>query len=407
MLIMVFGAMTTCLSARAAQNKENSEPESPTHMSELLRSSIDKLVVIAGASPADAEVTGSYEKQTAGLIGGMDAGDRATTISKDVGPVPIDIPIPIIKWPATIVGGIAGTTQREIQEFRDALTEDLAQAANQPLTSSGLASDVYFNLQRVPKIESRVFAATTPVPDDTDAILYVNVDSLTIDVQGKDAILTTTAKVSLHRLYDNRSSYESEIRYQDRDTLGNWTENDNALWHQYINFARHYLGREISAEVFDRVKIKHELRPQATDTVARVKRNDWQGVSETAAPTLAWELSLLGGDSFGPWSETIDASNIHYDVEIYDNRSLVYAGEEVPDTSHTLAYELEPCKTYRWSVRPHYHVGSDIKYGEWMRSEADAGSDAESGNGNIGRQASEAPAYIQDFASLEIECGRR
>lgn len=404
---MSIGVTATWLSARAAQNRENSEPESPTHMSEMLRSSIDKLVVIAGASPADAEVTGSYEKQTAGLIGGMDAGDRATTISKDVGPVPIDIPIPIIKWPATIIGGIAGTTQREIQEFRDALTEDLAQAADQPLTSSGLASDVYFNLQRMPRLESRVFAATTPVPDDTDAILYVNVDSLTIDVQGKDAILTTTAKVSLHRLNDNRSLYQSEVRYQDRDTLGNWTENDNALWHEYINFARHYLGREISAEVFDRVKIKHELRPKATDTVARVKRNDWQGISKTPAPTLAWELSLLGGDSYGAWTETIDASNVHYDVEIYDNRSLVYAGEEVPDKSHTLAYELEPCKTYRWSVRPHYHIGSDIKYGEWMRSEANGGSDAETGNGNIGLQASEAPAYIQDFASLEIECGRR
>jgi len=34
-------------------------------------------------------------------------------------------------------------------------------------------------------------------------------------------------------------------------------------------------------------------------------------------------------------------------------------------------------------------------------------SETASGNGNVGRKASEAPAYIQDFATLQIKCGRR
>ena len=414
-VLLVVGATTTFIPAWAGQVQGVPEPPSDTqeqkapvlepHMSEELRSSIKKVVVIAGVSPPSQEITGSYEEATGGLIGGMDAGARAATIEKDIAGVPVFLPIPVITWPATIIGGISGATQREIQEFRDALTEDLADAANQPLTNDGLATDVYFGLLNVPGLDTKLFAPTTPMPNDTDAILYVNVNGVTIDVQGKEAILSTTAGVTLRRLSDGRNLYETEIQYQDRDTLGNWTKNENALWRDYANFARHYLGREISAEVFDRVELRHELRPRESDTVARVKKNDWQGISSSTSPTLTWELTLLGGDEYGPWTDSIDESDIYYDVEIYDLHELVYAENQVPDPGHTLVYEIEPCKTYRWSVRPSYHVGGDIKFGEWMRLTSDSDTDTE--KGIVGRKASEAPAYVQDFASLEIKCGRR
>jgi hypothetical protein len=114
---------------------------------------------------------------------------------------------------------------------------------------------------------------------------------------------------------------------------------------------------------------------------------------------------MLGGDSYGPWAEGIDESNIYYDVEIYDNHQLVYAEKRVQGTQHMLEFEIDACKTYRWSVRPSYHIDSDIKYGEWMRFRSD--TDADTVDGISGNKASEAPAYTQDFASLEIKCGRR
>ena len=120
-------------------------------------------------------------------------------------------------------------------------------------------------------------------------------------------------------------------------------------------------------------------------------------------PTLAWELKLLGSDSYGAWASAIDETDISYDVEIYDMHQLVYSASSVGESRHTVVVELEACKKYRWSVRPLYRVGTDIKYGEWMRSNPGASD----GNGNIGRKVSEAPAYIQDFASLQIKCGRR
>ncbi len=413
--LLAVGATVTFFPGWAAQSQTSSEPSSSTkqsntpnahtHMSEALRSSVKKIVVIASPSPANQEITGSYEKDTPGLIGGMDAGSRVGTISKDIGGVPVSIPFPILTIPGAIVGGISGKTKREIQDFRDALTEDLAQAANQPLTNDKLALDVFWGLRNVPGLDSKLFAPTTPIPNDTDAILYVSVNDVTIDVQGKEAILTTSAGVTLRRLNDGKDLYERVIQYQDRDTLSNWTENENALWHDYANFARHYLGREISAEVFDRVELRHELRPKESDTVARIKKNEWQGVSRSTSPTLAWELTLLGGDSYGSWANTIDESDIFYDVEIYDMHQLVYAEKQVQGPLHTLAFEIDACKTYRWSVRPSYHLGGDIKFGEWMRFNPD--TDTDTGKGSVGKKASEAPAYIQDFALLKIECGRR
>ena len=401
---LVYGQPGSAASSAAG---DQDLPVLPTHMSEALRASVDKVVIIGGESPAGNEVTGSYRKATPGLVGGMDEGSRIGTISKDIGGIPVHVPVPILSQAGMIFGGISGVTKHEIQELRDALTKDLANAADQPLTSLALASDVYFALQKLRNLESRVYAETTPVPEDTDAILYVNVISLTIDVDGKDAVLTTSAEATLRRLADGWDLFETEVSYQDRDALGNWTENDNALWRAYANFARHYLAREIAAEVFDRVRLNHELHPRESDTVDRVKRNDWQGITRSTTPTLAWELTLQGGNGYGAWAESIDESDVYYDVEIYDARSLVYAEPQVPDPSHTVLFELEPCKTYRWSVRPSYRVGNDVKYGEWMRFKINSASDGETGNGNIGRQASFAPAYTQDFAELEIKCGRK
>lgn len=366
---------------------------SQSHMSEELRSSVKKVVVLPGGSPAGQSTTGTYRKGTPGLLGGMEAGSRiGDGVSTEIGPVSVGVPFPILRLPGMLFGGLSGKAKQEIQDFRDALTADLTKATGEPLSNDALASDVFWGIWKVPKLDAKVLALSTPIPNDTDAILYVRLTDLTINVQGKDAIITTSASATLRRLSDDRDLYSHVVQYQDRDTLSNWTKNDNALWRDYTNFARHYIGREISAEVFKRVELQHELRPE---------KNEWRGVSRT--PTLVWELKLLGGDSYGAWAKEIDESDISFDVEIYDMHQLVYSASSIPKSRHTVAVELEACKTYRWSVRPSYHVGTDTKFGEWMRSKPDADSD----NGNIGRKVSAAPAYIQDFASLKTKCGRR
>jgi len=380
------------------------------HMSEALRSSVNKVVVVPGLSPANQAISGSYEKYTPGLIDGIDDGSRIGTISKEIGGVPINFPIPGLALPGAIFGGITGKYKREVQEFRDALTEVLANAASQPLTNENLALDVFWGIRKVPNLESKLFAPTTPIPKDTDAILYVSINSVRIDVQGNEAILTISAGATLSRMSDGRDLYETVVHYQQMDELTDWTRNDNALFRDYANFARHYLGRELTDDVFARVSPNHELVPTETDTTKNVKKNEWHSLSKSLSPILAWNFNLTGGDSYGLRLDEIDAADIYYDVEIYDLHELVYAEEQIHEPSHTVMIELEACQTYRWSVRPTYHVGSDIKVGEWMRFTPDTEDEAESElteKAMIGRNATEAPAYIQDFAKLDIKCGRR
>ena len=362
------------------------------------------MVVVPGRSPVSRSTTGSYQKETKGLLeGGIAGSEIGSGVGTEIGPVSVGIPIPILTLPGAIIGGIAGMTQREIQAFRDALTKDLANVASQPLSHDALASNVFWDLRRLPGLDSKLVAPTTPIPADTDAILYVSLSDVTIDVQGKDAIITTTATATLRRLSDGKDIYDSPVHYQDRDTLGNWNANDKALWHDFTNYARHYFGREIAAETFNRVALRHELRPTATKSVRRVKKNDWKGVSKTLQPTLAWEFKLLGGDGYGAWAESLTEADIDYDVELYDAHRLVYAAKNVAEPTHTLDQPLEACKSYRWSVRPSYRVDGERKFGDWMRFS----DDNDKSKPNVGKKASDAPAYTQDFASLTIKCGSR
>lgn len=415
--VLLFGAVSILCLSGPVQGQTSSEAETTipqvvpvehgAYMSEVLRSSVKKTVVVAGESPASEEISGSYEKETAGLVGGMNEGSRLGTISPEIGGVNVSIPVPILTIPGAIYGGLSGATKREIQEFRDALTEELANAESKPLSNDGLALDVFRELGKVPGLEAKLFARSRPIPGDTDAVLFVNFNDVGIDVQGNDAIVTVSAKATLRRVSDGHKLYETIVRYRDRDTLGNWTENDNALWRDYANFAAHYLAREVSAVVFDRVELEHVLRPQKTKTAVPDKRNERQFVSKSPSPALAWELILDEENPTFPWASTIGESDILYDVEIYTNNRLVYAEKRVTEPTHTVAIELEGCQTYRWSVRPSYRVGGEVKYGEWMRLEPETEEEPAPGVGIVGRNASIAPAYIQDFPLLKIKCGRK
>jgi hypothetical protein len=399
-------AVIVCMPALALHAQGVPEPPSggavqSAYMSEALRASIHKVVVVPGESPAERVASGSYEKGAAGLYGGMVTGAGIGTVSKDVGPVMVRIPIPILQLPGMIIGGIAGSTKKELQEFRDALTDDLLKASSKPLTNEKIALDVYSDIRELPNLDSKLFAPTTPVPDETDAIVFVTLQEIGIEVDGSDAIITTTAKATVTRASDETDVYDKTVRYQDRDTLSNWTDNDNAVWRDYTNFARHYIGRELAADLFHAVALKHSLLPVKSDNVSVINRNAWQGSSKKRSPTLSWELQLPGSDTDPIWASSIDAANIFFDIEIYDLHRPVYSRQDIQESRHTVTAQLDPCQTYRWSVRPSYHVDGEIRYGEWMRS------NTVSGNGNEGTHASAVPAYLDGFATLEIKCGAK
>ena len=399
--IAVIAVHGSVLAADSNQQLASLVKETARLMPEEYRTSTNKIVVLPGTGPATGAVTGSYEKETLGLLDGIDEGRGFGTINKDIAGIPINFPIRILTVPGAILGGLIGASTRELQEFRDALTKNLVEAANTTLSNDAIATDVFWRLHAAPGIDAKVFALTTPIPQETEAILYVSFSDFTIDVQKDEASLTMSASAVLHRISDGVSLYENQVHYQDSDTLKNWTENDSAAWKDFANYARHYLGREIGAEISERVTVQSELQPQKSKTIALVKKNVWQGVSKVRSPTFSWNHELAADDSQVGWAKTINGAAVAYELEIYDQHQLVYAAKKIEEPQFMLDVELEDCKTYRWSVRPSYRIGGDVRYGEWMRSNPDPA------NGNIGNAAAEASAYIYDFASLEIKCGRR
>ena len=394
----VLVAMAAVLAFAPALGQEpNAPPQadvqpSAVHMSEELRTSVSKIVILATEGANNETVTGTYRNKTPGFLGGMAKGAEMGSIPVEVGGVPIGIPIPILRELGMIAGAISGKTKRELQEFRDRLTQDLRSAVDQPLTNDALANDVFWGLKNVPTLEPKILALTTPIPEDTEAVLFVALTDLSINVQGNMAIITTTASMRLDNAADGTILYRREVTYQDQDTLSNWVDNDTQLWHEYRNFARHYIGREIPALLYGRVDVRHEVSPGESDSIQAIKKDAWRGKTKSRTPTLAWNSSLEDAG--------IDPASVTWDVEIYSRERPVYQASRVRGTSHTLTAPLEVCGDLYWSVRPTYETNGASQVGRWMRR-ADAKG---AGGGNSGRSASDAHAYIQDFASLDVKC---
>lgn len=376
-------------------------------MADTLRSEVRQLVVVANDEATRESITGSYEEATPGLVGGINEGANLGTIATEIGGVNVSLPVPILTIPGAVYGGLSGTMKREIQEFRDELTEELANAESHPLTNDGLALDVHHNLSRLPQLDTKLIASSVAVPEATDAVLSVAFSDVAIHVEDEEAILTVSAVAELRRNSDGATVYKRMMQYVDRDTLANWNRNSRALWRDYANFASHYLGRELAAEVFSRILVAHEMQPDETSTVRRDRKDKHRFKTKSVTPELAWTFATREQGESSSSTKRVERSAISYDVEIYDNHRLVYSRKRIAEPRHVVGGELQPCTSYRWSVRPVFDDGTDIAYGEWMRLEVDPENKVKGRNGLVGRSASIAPAYTQDFPVLDVKCGRR
>lgn len=376
-------------------------------MADTLRSEVRQLVVVANDEATRESITGSYEEATPGLVGGINEGANLGTIATEIGGVNVSLPVPILTIPGAVYGGLSGTMKREIQEFRDELTEELANAESHPLTNDGLALDVHHNLSRLPQLDTKLIASSVAVPEATDAVLSVAFSDVAIHVEDEEAILTVSAVAELRRNSDGATVYKRMMQYVDRDTLANWNRNSRALWRDYANFASHYLGRELAAEVFSRILVAHEMQPDETSTVRRDRKDKHRFKTKSVTPELAWTFATREQGESSSSAKRVERSAISYDVEIYDNHRLVYSRKRIAEPRHVIGGELQPCTSYRWSVRPVFDDGTDIAYGEWMRLEVDPENKVKGRNGLVGRSASIAPAYTQDFPVLDVKCGRR
>lgn len=389
-------AIVTMLVLASSTLADTAQPV--THMSNELRDSISRIVILPIAGESGEAITGTYGQETRGLSGGMAKGAEIGQVPVEVGHVPINIPIPVLRELGMIVGGLTGAMERRTQDLRDRMTEDLASEVEQPLSNIALATDVFWGLNDIKGVDPKLFAVTTPMPPDTDAILYINLDEVTLNIQKDEAIISTVATARLQNKADGMTLFRTTASYSDRDQLKNWSANNYVLWREYRQFARHYLARELIDELYARIAVGHSMEPVYGDAIKPEKKNPWHGETRLVSPTLRWLVELTDKAKV-----EYDEAAVSWDVEIYDTRQPVYRAQRVKGTQFKLDIPLEPCKTYYWSVRPAYTNDGRTSYGEWMRR----GTETAKGNGNVGRAISSAHAYVQDFASFDVDCRAR
>ena len=184
---------------------------------------------------------------------------------------------------------------------------------------------------------------------------------------GNSAVMNTEATASIRRGSESGLLYQRDYSVTQRESLTDWTENDNLFWTDYVDRARRYFARRMSADFFERIEIRHVLRPVHSDSFTGGPRQDYADARiNTLTPTLAWEYILLDDDAHSEWAGKIDEGAIVYDLEIYRENRLVYFADDIASTRHLVELELEPCTEYRWSVRPAFLIESTRRLGDWM-----------------------------------------
>ena len=344
-----------------------------SHMSEELRTSVRTVAVRPSAILPTLTVGGDYGKivpttgegAAAGVSGSMAGmGEAMGEDPSVILMAPIIIPVAMI---AGAIGGAgAAKVQQEVQEFRDGLTEEMTRDGAQSLPADAFVRNIQSYLEELPAVDSSLVAADElPLPE-VDAIFDIQVTELSVMVTGSKATIQATVVARLQRSSDGAVIHHRSYSFGEQDSLRDWSANDNARWTAFIDQARRRITRQICNDFFDGIILRHVLRP--TRNGEGVKRGHWNKSVKTRTPDLAWELFLLDGDTYGASSDQIDSDNASYDLEIYHERRLVYAVDNISGLSHTVQEPLEKCRTYSWSVRPRYQVDGKSRVGEWMRS---------------------------------------
>lgn len=333
------------------------------HMPETIREPIGSVRIVAGTDAPTLYVGGDYgtvtptpgEGAAAGAGAGVEfTGDMVAEDPRALILVPLVLPIAVVA--GTIAGAAAAKIAQEIQEFRDGLTEDMAGRTSETVPSAELAETLRQFVLRAPGVEPA---------DEAPVSLAVTISDISVIVDGNDATLTTTADATLRDDETGSVLYTHTFGYSDRDTLRNWTDDDNALWDVYVENARQRIAREISEHFFETIITRHVLRPVRTASQAGSRNgNAWDSRLKDNTPTLAWELFLLGGDDYDAWA--LDESRARFDLEIYDGPRLVYAARSIDGMRHDVGEALPPCKMLSWTVRPIYDLDGRTRAGEWM-----------------------------------------
>jgi hypothetical protein len=193
--------------------------------------------------------------------------------------------------------------------------------------------------------------------------------------------------------------------YRDKSTAGcaslrNWTQDDLALWSDYSHFARHYIARAMSEDMFELAYGSVYVEPVLKDSRNASPGSFLETKARSKRPTLEWHTDILRRPGSGSSSGVVNPGSVTYDLEIYDRHRLICTAEGLTGTRHKVTTPLERCQDLRWTVRPVFEMNGETRYGVWKRYHTDDKGNA----GHVGSDAAKAPAYTATFATLKTKC---
>ena len=366
------------------------------HLAEDTRRAISAVHIMVDSTKPTLTVGGDYGAPTPSISEGAATGaaqgvaDSAGILSEDPRSL---ILYPIIMPAAMIAGSIAGASaaafEKKLAAFRQDLADELVTSGDTPAPGVGLAQ-----------------ALTTMLPERTDIIvneaaaevtLQIAIAGISVDTADRDAVISTDAHITVTRIADAKTLYERTKRYAERNSLGAWSADDYALYRDYPDRARSFIAAEVTADLFERLHVRHVLRPTRSESFT----GGWSGRFRGGGSTLSWEYFLLGGDTYTP---SLDQKSIQFDLRILDGDRIVYEATNLDVDQHTVADPLPECTTLRWSVRPTFLIEDRRRAGAWMhyRSNFD-----KIWNSEFDGPLAETPPYWQYFARLTSPCSSR
>lgn len=327
-------------------------------MREELREKVRTVRIVADDSKPNLVISGDYGERgptagegarTGAKAGAQITGEMIAADPRFIFLAPVVLPFAMIT--GSVTGAAAAKIEQEIREFREGLADDLAMDDERPQPGDRLAKELTAYLE--------TGADVAPAAESADAELTLRVTHIDINTHDEDAVIVTNVRATLHDTSDGSFLYERDFEYGERHSLREWTADDNATWLLYAENARRFLAREVAAALFERIHVRHVLRPVKTGTFS----GNWDASLRSAQPTLAWELFLLDE---GPRGAALTRTGVRYELQIFDEGRLIYSARDIPGTSHEVATPLENCRSLRWSVRPVYDVDNKTRTGDWM-----------------------------------------
>ena len=362
-------------------------------MSEQLRERIRTVSVVSGGNRPALHIDGDYGDyvptvgegaREGARMGARAAGEMMAEDPRALVMMPIILPITMLG--GTIVGASAAKIEQELQAFRNGLADELAtEDPDRPMPNERLAEQLTAYLRKIDGVEV--------VPEDGDAEIEVAVSGIDVLTDREDAVVRTHAYAKLTSDEDASILYYHAFEYAERDTLRNWAADNAARWLPYAENARNYFAAEIAADLFETVHLRHVLRP----ATAEGSPGRWSTRARSSRPTLTWELFLLGGDEF---ADSIVASEITYDLRIFDEGRLAYEARRIRGSAHQVTQALTRCRSLAWTVRPVYRIDGKTRAGAWMsyRSGFDKLRD------NAPQKTPAKPEFWEYYARLRTSC---